>query len=108
MKDAIAVLLEDHKNVLELLDRYEMVHDHKERENILHTVMTMLLTHDYLERVVIYPQILKAHKDLVEKYVKEIEDEMQKGRHLPADHRRLSTIVKKLREAFIHHVKDEI
>lgn len=110
-KDAIDLLMEDHRTVEGLFARFDAVQDDQEKQALARRLCLELKVHTMLEEEIFYPSVRgKVDDDLLdEAYVehdaaKVLVNEIEAGW---ADEAFYTAKVKVLKEAIEHHVEEE-
>jgi hemerythrin-like domain-containing protein len=113
--DAIELLIQDHKNVQELFDRYEKLADNEapaeEREALAAIICGELTIHTRIEEEIFYPAVEDVvGEDLIKEAVVEhasAKDLISQLADMKADDELYDAKVKVLGEQIEHHVEEE-
>ncbi|WP_413767619.1 hemerythrin domain-containing protein [Rhodococcus pyridinivorans] len=111
--DVVTILTEDHREMLELLDRAETTLDAEERRDLTDSAIAEVMRHSVAEEMFVYPEMekhLPGGTEAVEHDKKEHDEIVQVMKQLEgveASSAEFTTLVKKLKDLLRHHANDE-
>ena len=113
MPDVIELLEHDHREVEQMFAEFEQATDLQEKRTIVDRIIIELVRHSEAEEQAVYPAMRASIKDSKEMVEHEIEEHtkaekiMKKLDGLDPSDASFETLVKDLKSAIAHHIKEE-